>query len=375
MIKAAIRSTLGYLKNIPGFTTNRRIVVLESDDWGSVRMPSKSAFAILKKKGYDIDSDAYCLYDTLATEKDLTRLFELLLKYKDANGNHPIITANAVVANPNFAQIRADEFERYSYELFTETLKSYPNCERSFELWQKGRAEGLFHPQFHGREHLNVRLWMKALKMGLKPALDTFELNMFAVNSDETLGNRDNYMAAFDFYDKLHEQEVLAIVEEGMRLFKNIHGYASKTFIAPCYTWSNSVEKKMAELGVESVQGIVKRKVPKGNKSSRYRTVYNYMGKKNKYGQHYLMRNAFMEASHNKNWGADYCLKSVEQAFKLNKPAIISSHRVNFLGSLEERNQVYNFKEFEKIFSTILKKWPSTEFMSSDELGRIMGSK
>lgn len=372
MIKTAIRSTLRYLKNVPGFTTNRRIVVVESDDWGSIRMPSKQAFSALKKKGYAVDNDAYSLYDSLATERDLTRLFELLSKYKDIHGRHPILTANTVVTNPNFAQIRADRFERYSYEPFTETLKSYPNCAHSYALWQKGIAESLFHPQFHGREHLNVRLWLNALKAGLKPAHDTFELNMFAVNSNETLGNRDNYMAAFDFYDPQHEQEVLAIVEDGMKLFKDMHGYTSKTFIAPCYTWSNSVEKKMAELGVEAVQGIVKRKVPK---SSKYKIAYNYMGKKNKYGQHYLMRNAFMEASHDKNWGADYCLKSVELAFRLNKPAIISSHRVNFLGGLNEKNQLDNFKEFEKIFSTILKKWPSTEFMSSDELGHIIRSK
>ena len=25
--------------NIPGWTTNRKIIVIESDDWGSIRMP------------------------------------------------------------------------------------------------------------------------------------------------------------------------------------------------------------------------------------------------------------------------------------------------------------------------------------------------
>ena len=32
------------LLNIPGCRTNRHIVVIESDDWGSIRMPSKEVY-------------------------------------------------------------------------------------------------------------------------------------------------------------------------------------------------------------------------------------------------------------------------------------------------------------------------------------------
>jgi len=32
------------LVNIPGWRTNRKIVVIESDDWGSVRMPSREVY-------------------------------------------------------------------------------------------------------------------------------------------------------------------------------------------------------------------------------------------------------------------------------------------------------------------------------------------
>lgn len=34
------------LLNIPGWRTNRKIVVIESDDWGSIRMPSQEVYVI-----------------------------------------------------------------------------------------------------------------------------------------------------------------------------------------------------------------------------------------------------------------------------------------------------------------------------------------
>ena len=49
--------------NTFGYKTNRKIVVFESDDWGSFRMPSKFDYSNLLKKGIDVDKSY--LYDTL----------------------------------------------------------------------------------------------------------------------------------------------------------------------------------------------------------------------------------------------------------------------------------------------------------------------
>ena len=49
--------------NTFGYKTNRKIVVFESDDWGSIRMPSKFAYSNLLNKGIDVDKSY--LYDTL----------------------------------------------------------------------------------------------------------------------------------------------------------------------------------------------------------------------------------------------------------------------------------------------------------------------
>lgn len=35
-----LRTVIKNFSNLPGWRTNRKIVVIESDDWGSIRMPS-----------------------------------------------------------------------------------------------------------------------------------------------------------------------------------------------------------------------------------------------------------------------------------------------------------------------------------------------
>lgn len=60
--------------------TNRHIVVFESDDWGSIRMPSLDVLDRLIKRGVPATPIglAYDRVDTLASNDDLELLMEVL---------------------------------------------------------------------------------------------------------------------------------------------------------------------------------------------------------------------------------------------------------------------------------------------------------
>ena len=75
------------LLNIPGWHTNRKIVVIESDDWGSVRMPSREVYEEFLRQDVRVDNDPYCRYDGLATKEDLTNLFDVLDSVMPLPGN------------------------------------------------------------------------------------------------------------------------------------------------------------------------------------------------------------------------------------------------------------------------------------------------
>lgn len=360
------------LLSIPGWTTNRKIVVIESDDWGSIRMPSERAYEKLLKAGIPVNKDPYCLYDSLASEDDLTALFETLKKHKDKNGNHPVITANTIVANPDFEKIRACNFSRYHYEIFTESLIRSPHHTNSFQLWEQGIQSGIFKPQFHGREHLNVKLWMEALQKGNREVLLAFNEGVFGIPVLSSKNMRGNYMAAFDYKDRAHLIEIVDIIKDGLDLFESIFNFRSTTLIAPCYIWPEEIESNLFDEGILGLQGINYQFTPIPDKL-KYKKTYNFIGQKNKYGQRYLVRNAFFEPTHFPS--TDYSKEIIDRikiSFFWKKPVIISSHRLNFIGSLIEQNRTVNLNKFDSVLNTILSEWPDVEFMSSAELLETM---
>jgi hypothetical protein len=287
-----------YIQNFPGKSTNRKFVVVESDDWGSIKMPSHSLFEKLKKEGYKPEKDPYLKYDSLASEEDFQGIFEVLNSVKDKNGNPAKITANAVVANPDFSKIRENKFEKYEYESFLKTLDRYPKHAKSFDLWKEGIEQKLFWPQYHGREHINVFQWMKSLKENDKNLRYAFENEMISISSLNT-GLRFGHMEGLDYFSEEERQTKAAIIKDGMNMFEDIFGYKSLSFIANCYIWDDLVEQTLSQIGVKYLQGISNQCIPKldvnNNHSLEYKT--HYFGEKNKYGQRYFFRNTFFEPS------------------------------------------------------------------------------
>jgi hypothetical protein len=364
------------LLNIPGWRTKRRIVVIESDDWGSIRMASNDAYRMFLELGYPVDKCSYNSYDALESNEDLERLFEVLSSVKDSKDNPAVITANSVVANPDFDKIKFSNFRKYYYEPFNETFKRYPDHNRVFELYKEGIERKLFYPQFHGREHLNVSRWMKALRRGDEDVHLAFSRNMFSLHTHPKLDNKNEFMDALD-YDSLPEKEQLnQIISGGLSLFKEIFGFNSKSFIASCYIWNSCIESALSKNGVFYIQGVAVQCEPPMNEKHQYKKKYHYQGQCNSLGQRYLIRNAFFEPSDfiDFDWVND-SLNRISIAFNWNKPAIISSHRKNYIGFINPGNRERNLRLLRILLTNILQRWPEVEFMTSDQLGDLMNYK
>ena len=101
------------LKNIPGKHIKKKYVVIECDDWGGIRMPSKTAHEKMIKSGLNIKPSRYD-YDTLASSEDLQILFECLEQVKDSKGNSAIITAVCNMTNPDFDKIKESGYKHIS---------------------------------------------------------------------------------------------------------------------------------------------------------------------------------------------------------------------------------------------------------------------
>lgn len=358
------------LINIPGARTTKKIVVFESDDWGSIRMPSRGVYDHLQKQNLNPEADPYLKYDSLASTQDMEALFEVLGAVKDKDNNPTILTANAVMGNPDFEKIKKDNFQNYFWEPFTKTWANYAHCQGVEKAWYEGQQENLIRFQCHGREHLNVDQWMKSLQNNKKILRKAFDLGMISISSQPT-DLRFGYMEGLDYFSSEEQQNKKNILEEALKEFHNYFGFKSKSFIANCYIWDDFIEKVLAHNGVQFIQGISNQIKPElgGNGEHTHAYKRHFMGQKNKFKQRYLIRNAFFEPSlePGKDWVSD-CLKRINIAFRWGKPAIIGSHRLNFIGAIHEENRTKNLALFKSLLKEITKRWPEVEFCSSDNL-------
>jgi hypothetical protein len=356
-------------QNVPGWRTNRNIIVFESDDWGAVRVSSKSAYDWFLKNGYPVDKCPYNSNDALETNDDLTHLFETLRQVSDSNGRSAVFTANNVVCNPDFERIKADNFANYYSEVFFETLRKKPDCSEVFNLYQQGIEENIFVPQFHAREHVNVANWMQALRSEDRVARDAFRLNMFSVFTGVNSSCSSEYLDAFGWQRTHEAQDWTSVVSDGLATFKKLWGFHSESFIAPCYIWNRGIEPLLAKHDVRFLQGMIFQREPVGK--TLYKKRFHFTGQRNDHGQTYLVRNAFFEPTLNRNfdWIGD-CINRIHIAFRWGKPAIISTHRVNYTGSINEQNRIKNLKLLSCLLNEIIKRWPRVEFMTTQELGR-----
>lgn len=362
------------LLNLPGWRTNRKIVVFESDDWGSIRMPSKEIYDELIKKNIPIHTVSFNRYDSLASESDLSALFEVLYCFKDKNGNPPVITANTIVANPDFEKIEQSHFQEYFYEPFTKTLKSYPDHQNAFKIWQQGIKEKIFHPQFHGREHLNVCRWLRTLNSKNNENIRlAFENRLFDLSESANIITKDSFMDAYSYEDQLQHHVIENSIKEGLELFHKIFGYHSKSFVAPCYIWDSSLEIILKQNGVKFIKGGYFQKQPIQFQLNQFNRKFHYTGQRNQINQIYLIRNCFFEPSDNiHNNHVNLCLNRIENAFKWNKPAIVNTHRVNFIGSICLSIRDKNLLLLKKLLSELIKKNPEVEFLTGDQLGETI---
>jgi len=357
------------VRNLPGWTTNRKIVVFESDDWGSIRIGGEEALAQLISKGVNTVDDPFLRYDGLESNSDLKLLFEVLRSHKDHNGNNPVFTSLCVVANPAFERIEANGFCSYEYESFVETCKRYPEHDKVLNYWLEGIESRLFIPQFHGREHLNITSWMDALRRKDKNCLLAFSNKSIGIADTQ----KNDHLAAFRI-KSWEEIDILnQIIGSGVDLFQKICGYKPRYFVPPNNPGPSELETILYDHGLDFINSG--RYFQDLSFENKLKLRLNWPGKHNQYGQVYLTRNCFFEPviseSKNKVWLND-CLTEIKSAFRLKKPAVISTHRVNYTGLLNKSNRQKGLSELDTLLKRILSEWPEAEFLTSVELGELM---
>lgn len=352
--------------NSKGWRTKRKYVLFESDDWGSVRMPDRKFYEALLSHCYPVSEHYFDKYDALESDSDLSALFDVLSSVKDSNGNPAVYTPLCVVANPDFCRIRENGFEEYFYETTSDTYLHYAGSDNAQKIAQQGICDKVWAPQFHGREHIQVRRYLKAL-------CPSTPLELLCFENQAVLGfvNYEiDYFPAFAIDDSNDIPVLSSIIKSGLELFEKMYGYAAISFCPPCGIVNSRLFRTFDVCGVKNLQAG-QYISPEGN--GKIRHFQYHWGHRNQNGQIFTRRNCTFEPArnHNIDW-VDRCMKEIEIAFRWGKPACINTHRVSYIGRIFEENRDNSLRQLKTLLAAILKKWPDTEFISSEQLYHIM---
>ncbi len=376
-----IRKTLGTifmnLKNTIGWKTNRKIVVFSVDDYGNIRVNSKEARTKMDEAGMKIHSRFDAL-DTLETKQDLEQLFAVLSSVKDKNNRSAVFTPFALPCNIDFEKMETEDFQQFHFELLPTTYQKLaeqqPEAYKgAWDLWKTGINKGYWKPQFHGREHLNLHIFNDKLKKRDPELLTALKNKSYTSISDDDYPTMSS-TAAFDFWDVKENETLAPMIAEGLELFEKVYGYPSTYCTPPVYNVHHSLFRPLYKNGIRFIDLGLVRKEHQG--FNQYKTSFNYIGKPTKEGLSIMVRNVVFEPTEDRgiDW-IDFTMKQIETAFRWSKPAIISSHRVNFCGHIDPENRKKGLETLQRLLQEIVKKWPDVEFMAADELAETLANK
>ena len=114
-----------HLSNAGSNDIDGHIVVIQSDDWGSIRTSSALAFEEICRKDETSRKHPFIRVDCLESSSDVEALAEVLRKHAKTRDNIPVFTMNFATANPDFQMIRSNNMA-YHHESFLETYNK--NC-------------------------------------------------------------------------------------------------------------------------------------------------------------------------------------------------------------------------------------------------------
>ncbi|MFO7903956.1 MAG: hypothetical protein R6U98_14935 [Pirellulaceae bacterium] len=364
------RQLLDNVKNIPGWHTMEKLVVFSVDDYGNVRLDSRAARDRMAASGVELQG-RFDHLDTLETQQDLEALLEALSSVTDSRGLHAVFTAYALCANPDF-EAMARNNHGYRYEPLSRTFERLAAAQPAaydgaWSLWQEGIRAGLLKPQFHGREHLNVEVLERKLKAGDRAARINIENRSMAGLGDEPSLPGVGFTHGFGLWERSETARHRGIIADGLKLFEQVFGFPSKTFTPPAQKLHPELYPFVESQGVRAID----KPLHCVRRLGRDRAVreFNALGRRRGQGHVSLVRNVVFEPSNDPALDSvGLALDQVAAAFRWRKPAIISSHRVNFCGHIEEDNRRFGLNALRRLLQGIVQRWPDVQFISADEL-------
>jgi hypothetical protein len=303
-----------------------RAVVLESDDWGLCAWaPDREAWSALDDTPA-FRSRAGRRYggSTLESAADVKALADLLLEHRGGDGVPPVWQANTMMANPDYPRLSAALREASTLPLVE--LPAWPGRWARPGLWDEVRRAGeagVWWIELHGLHHLPESAWLAALRRGDGDARRALEQESPVCAAVEASGE----------YDPKEPPDLRRRnLERAIARFRALTGRAPGSFCPPDYRWDESLEADAERHGVTTFQGKAEQA---GSPFPQLRRMLIGLRWPHARGARFYMppRTAFEPCGPGEGRAraaTETALRCARGAWKRGRPAVLSSHRLNY---------------------------------------------
>ena len=317
-------------------------------------------------------------FDAVESPSDLELLASTLMSVQGASGRPGCVTPYVVTRNPDFIRFREGGDKRFFVEDFSETLGKMENQDPQNysglrQSWLQLVSEGLFKPQFHGPEHFNPGLLDVALNNGHAGLLRSLQNESLIGLGDLPGVGALGWTCSFDpSLPSEFLSDAIERVEKGISAYSAFFKKKPVWFAPSALGFPQSLETKLPELGIQWIDAPFVQRTQSGGVLGRR---LNWPGKRLAPGLRAVVRNCMFEPGEDGERSVGRVLSEIAAAFRWNKPAIISSHRVNFCGSIDPENRENGIGHLRVLLKAIVKNWPDVEFVGVEELPALLGDK
>lgn len=339
-------------------------LVITLDDFGNIRNSSAESRLNLKSAGIDVESNWFDRLDGLCTSNDMEELITFCQEFMIGDERGLVLSPYINTRNMNFeSTLSTGEYVPES--LVTTLTKSEHEC-RLLKQWERALSSGVFEPEYHGAEHINVPLINRLLKVENEWLIHNLSNHSLSGLLQDNKGNTVHWSEAYAESGKISYDLNRRNFMHGIEEFENFTNRRRVLFNAPGANTTIEYIKLAKELNFKGID-----RVPfVSSKIARYFSLpkYHFQGQ-NFLGLRVLQRNISFEPVMN-SWDTNYVKNTARKIARLwnnGLPAVVSIHRLNFTSRVDADNGACGLKALQKLLDE-LKEFGEFRSVSAREL-------
>ena len=315
----------------------RPVLIIESDDWGAGPLEQASA---------------------------LSAITDLLSRYQDNQGRHPVMTLGLIFGIPDTEKIKASDFNTYHRLSLDE--KDFAPIRKAIT---QGVEQNVFSLQLHGMEHF----WPPSLLAAVNHQSELqalLEDQQWLMTEQLPSHLQSRWVDASELPSRTLSNEVIvSAVSEEVEAFQATFGFQPTVVVPPTFVWNDSVERAWFEAGLKRIVTPGFRCIGRNEQGG---TISDQCILSN--GQHHssglqtIVRDAYFEPS--LGHSAESALEHLKTHSRLAKPTLLETHRFNFIQSQEELDGA--LEALDQVLIQALREYPNLMFISTDQLGQAL---